>query len=204
MDLASRTTRSSLRISREPSLQVNSTPNQTKIVWITFCHSRLPNLWALKSGEISTLKITNSLAIWLDGEWITFMIRKVFFCVKTFHISLTSDNKLRWMTTALLLFVLFLSAFMRKTVSQLSTFGKSTVKSNSVSFDKDDSDKFGAWCDLELKIFRLLGIKQQEEEQNFKYEFPPCNIEYKADPGTTRYWCTDVRISLIKPLTVCW
>ena len=38
----------------------------------------------------------------------------------------------------------------------------------------------------------FLGLKQQEEELNFKHEFPPCNVEYKADPGTTRFWCTNV------------
>lgn len=38
----------------------------------------------------------------------------------------------------------------------------------------------------------VLGLKQQEEELNFKHEFPPCNVEYKADPGTTRFWCTNV------------
>lgn len=38
----------------------------------------------------------------------------------------------------------------------------------------------------------ILGIKQQEEEQNSKVEFPPCNVEYKADTEKTRFWCTTV------------
>lgn len=38
-------------------------------------------------------------------------------------------------------------------------------------------------------IFYIQGLKQQEEEQNFQREFPPCNMEYKPSKGT-RFWCT--------------
>jgi hypothetical protein len=47
---------------------------------------------------------------------------------------------------------------------------------------------------LTHKFVGVSGLKQMEEEKNFKSEFPPCNVEYKADPGTTRFWCTTVRI----------
>lgn len=37
--------------------------------------------------------------------------------------------------------------------------------------------------------FIFQGLKQQEDEQSFQREFPPCNMEYKVNKGT-RYWCT--------------
>lgn len=47
--------------------------------------------------------------------------------------------------------------------------------------------------DIDFDLRKLiLGIKQQEEEQKSKVEFPPCNVEYKADTETTRFWCTTV------------
>lgn len=51
------------------------------------------------------------------------------------------------------------------------------------------------WSIVDFETF--LGIKQQEEEQSFKHEFPPCNVEYKPESGS-RFWCTDVRVNNIR------
>lgn len=42
--------------------------------------------------------------------------------------------------------------------------------------------------------FSVLGLKQEEELRNERKEFPPCNVEYKADPERTRFWCTTVSL----------
>lgn len=34
-----------------------------------------------------------------------------------------------------------------------------------------------------------FGLKQQEEEKDLNQEFPPCNVEYRAETGTS-VWCT--------------
>lgn len=56
------------------------------------------------------------------------------------------------------------------------------------------------WLDLHNSI---LGLKQQEEERNFKHEFPPCNLEYKSDPETTRFWCTTVSCKFTQFISFC-
>lgn len=43
-----------------------------------------------------------------------------------------------------------------------------------------------------------FGLKQQQEETQFNSEFPSCNVEYKADTGGTRFWCTNVSCILTK------
>lgn len=85
----------------------------------------------------------------------------------------------------------------KKTVSQRNTFGKSTVKFNLVSFEEIKMHDCTARMittieNREFNVTFILGIKQQEEEQKFKHDWPPCNMEYKADTGITRFWCTDV------------
>jgi len=93
-----------------------------------------------------------------------------------------------------------LAAFMKKLESPPSTFGKSIVKFNSVSNSNDDDDHYRNTHIFKTNIdpqtlypfvpcVCFLGLKQIEEEKNFNVEFPPCNIEYKADSGT-RFWCT--------------
>ena len=100
----------------------------------------------------------------------------------------------------------------KKTASRANTFGRLIEKFSSVSqkretlismessrvfkWPRHDNDRLSlsiSFVDIQFCHF-FLGLKQLEEEKNFKLEFPPCNVEYKADPGTTRFWCSTVSV----------